>query len=228
MGFTLKDYNTLVAFFKIKDPKIAEVMIKVGYTIIPSRRNLFALLIGSLIGQRIRFTLARSQRGKLYTEMGTDNFTLHDFLAKARSYLQVDAEADVSLNDLVEKGLLFLEEIGINESRLATIQRVVYYLHDQKIVLTDPNDLDQLHTVSGVGPWTINNTKIMWSLNEDEGKFNDYLLIEDLIIRRGLESLYGLDFTKNREISYQRLAEISQLWSPWKGLVTWYLWQAFT
>lgn len=228
MGFTLKDYNIAVAFFKQNDPKIADVMIKVGYTCMPPPRNLFALLIGSVIGQKIRFTLARTQRGKLYTEMGTDNFTLQDFLAKARSHLQVDSEAEVTLIELVEKGLLFLEDMGINEARLGTIQRVVHYLQDQEIILTDPQQLDQLLTLSGVEPWTINNTKIMWSLNEDEDKFNDYLLIEDLIIRRGLEAIYGLDFAHNRDVSYQLVAAKCQLWSPWKGIVTWYLWKAFT
>jgi 3-methyladenine DNA glycosylase/8-oxoguanine DNA glycosylase len=221
MGFTLRDYNTAVAFFNQKDPKIAEVMIKVGYTPLPPRRNLFALMIGSIIGQKIRFNLARSQRGKLYTEMGKDDFTLEDFLSKARSHLQVDPSSQISLSELSEKGLLFLEEIGINEPRLGTIQRVVYYLQNAQIVLTHPSELDQLLKISGIGPWTINNTKIMWSLNEDEKNFNDCLLLEDLIIRRGLENLYGANALKHIETQ-------CQAWSPWKGIVTWYLWKAFT
>lgn len=61
----------------------------------------------------------------------------------------------------------------------------------------------------------------MATLNEPEQTFNDYILHEDLIIRKGIINLYG-------DMNISQMLNLSKLWSPWRGIVVWYLWKKFT
>ena len=221
MGFTQENYAQALKFFKVKDTKIYELLKKLKYVQSPPKRNIFSHLIGAIIGQRIRFTLARQQRGKLYTELGTDDFTLDDIINRGILYLQEKNLIDFDLEMIINKGLNYLLDIGIDEIRFKTIQRLVDYLTLNEIILTQPEQLDQLKNIQGIKDWTINCTKIMHSLDSDENQFDDCLLYEDLIIRRGINKLYGLSQKKD-------IIELAQSWSPWKGIVTWYLWKEFS
>jgi len=221
MVFTQENYRQALNFFKDKDPIIYNLLLKKGYIPPPPPRNIFANLIGCIIGQKIRYNVARQQRGKLYTEVGTDDFTVDDLINRAILQLQENDIMDFSMDDIIEKGLLYLKDIGIDENRYQTIKRVINYIKENNIEMTTISQLDELKTIKGIGDWTINCTKIMFYLNGDDQSFDDCLLYQDLIIRRGIAKLYNI-------INVTDMIKLSASWSPWRSIVTWYLWKEFS
>ena len=221
MGFNKENYEQALLFFKDNDSKIYEIMKKRKYIAPPVPKNIFSHLVGSIIGQKIKFSMAQKQRKQLYIELGTHNFTIDDMINRGILYLQDQNINNFDLDLVINEGLKFLLDIGIDEVRVKTIQRAIDYLTTHNIELSKPQQLDELINIKGIKDWTINCTKIMHSLDSDDTIFDDCLLYQDLIIRRGIEQLYGL--SKKEEI-----IELSKSWSPWRGIVTWYLWKEFT
>ena len=80
MVFNKQIYKKLLNDMKTKDVKIYNIIKKHGYVKPTPKRNIYALLIQSIIGQKIRFYEARSLRGKLYTKLGTDDFNIADIV----------------------------------------------------------------------------------------------------------------------------------------------------
>ena len=227
MGFTEENYKQVLLFFRDKDKDLYKILMKHRYLCPPPARNLFANLIGVIIGQKIRFQMARKQRGLLYTQLGTDNFTIDDLLNRGILHLQEQEHMsyEINIDNIINYGLLFLRDIGIDETRCQTIQTVVDYLKTNDIDLINFNQLDDLKTLKGIGNWTINCVKLMHTLNSTESDqfttFYDHLLHEDLIIRRGIQKLYGIT-------DLPSINNLSKSWEPWRGIVTWYLWKEFT
>lgn len=198
--FDQQDFNNIKDYFKTIDPKIYQIMNKHGYIPPKPRRDLFAILIGVIIGQKIRFKKAQALRGKLYTALGTDNFQVSDVITLGKTGLIA-----LGVEDYIADLIIYIStEVSLG-----------------KINLTNTDHVRKLINIKGIGPWTINCTNLMHSLNEDSQYFDDIVLYEDLIIRRGLKKMYGVQTKKDMEI-------VSKNWSPFKGIVTWYLWNEFT
>ncbi len=197
--FDQNSFQQIKIFFLTKDPIIYQLLDKIGYLQPTPPRNLFSLLIGSIIGQKIRFTLARKLRGKLYTQLGTDNFYPEDILSL---------------------GISGLKQIGLDNLKQQIILNIAQYILKNPITT---HNLAELKKLPGIGNWTINCTLLMYSLNESENDFLDYLLMEDLIIRRGIKDLYQI--TDKHD---PKLKEIQDNWKPYRGIVTWYLWKEYS
>ena len=221
MVFNQQIYLQAVDFFQQHDPKIHSILVKHGYLAPLPQRNLFATLVGTIIGQRIRFNLARQQRKKLYLELGTDNFTIDDLINRGILFLQDHEINQFGMDDIINYGLNFLNQIGIDQIRCQVIKDLVMYLKTEDIELLDSSQLNQLKKIKGIKDWTINCTKIMHDLNNNQEQQEDCLLYQDLIIRRGIQKLYGI-------INESQIIELSKKWSPWGNIVTWYLWKEFT
>jgi len=76
MPFNKSQYIFLLNDMKKKDSIIHDIIKKYGFLQPTPKRNIFALLIGSIIEQKIKFSLARKLRGNLYRKIGTDNFSI--------------------------------------------------------------------------------------------------------------------------------------------------------
>ena len=144
--------------------------------------------------------MARKLRGKLYVKLGTDDFYPKD------------------IDGLTKTDL---ENLGMSELQISIIQRVTQYIIKNKLDIKKPRDIKQLLDIKGIGKWTINCTNIMYNLNADDNEFDDEILYQDLIIKRGIKKLYKI--TDNSSI-----VELAKNWTPYRGLVTWYLWKEFT
>lgn len=202
MVFTESTYIQFLEHLKQNDPIMYEIVREKGYVKPPPRRNWFAILIGNIIGQKIRYTKARNVRGRLYTLLGTDNFKLEDFIK-------------LKNNDLIQ--------IGVEKWQIEILNRVVNFLSkSNSIYLSKSNDKNDLIKVKGIGKWTINNTNLMYSLQTSKDENIENIFLEnDLIIKRSIKKLYGI--TKKSE--YVNLIDV---WNPYCGLVTWYLWKIFS
>lgn len=108
-------------------------IVSVSYTLLP-QRSLYVNLCGLIIGQRIRFSVARARRKKLYTLLGSDQFTPDDLLAVAAQQL--------------------IAAVGENSAQRIINLTELFVTHD------DVND-QLLLNVDGVGPWTVKAAKLM-------------------------------------------------------------------
>ena len=153
MPFTLETYQKFIQEIEIMDPIIHKIVKKYGFLKPTPKRNLFALLVGSIIGQKIKFSFARKLRGKLYIKLGTDDFYPSD------------------INNLGKDGL---KNIGILKFQYEIILRIVTFLCEKNQNLIIPHDLESIRHIKGVGNWTINCTKIMYALNANDDELENY------------------------------------------------------
>ncbi len=196
--FTEQDFKQILNHFQTADPHIYDIMMKHGYLKPLPKRNLFSVLVGAILGQKIKFYMARNLRRNLYTLLKTDDFTPADILS-------------VSKQDLLN--------LNIGQNITDLIFLIAQKIENKDIQLNTVNDVKKLNKIKGIGPWTINNTIIIHTMNE--GKTDDVLLFEDLIIRRGIKKLYN-------KTTKQEVEDLSKIWKPYRGIVTWYLWKEFT
>jgi 3-methyladenine DNA glycosylase/8-oxoguanine DNA glycosylase len=116
-----------------------------------NKQDIFAYLIGLIIGQKIRFSMARKLRGKMYEETKSYNFTPQDIL-------NID-----------------LEKIGIGNPQKNTIINTTNYFIKNNINSKNPskNDILKLQSISGIGIWTISTLLIEYGLDENLFPLND-------------------------------------------------------
>ncbi len=203
-GFGPHDYEVAKQFFSGCDPKIYHLLVKHGYLPPLPKRNLYANLIGVIIGQRIRFATARKLRRSLYLSVGTDNFTYVDIL---------------------NLGLIGLKQLGIGQVPAETIMTVTANLVINRRELKTIDDIRKLKSIKGIGDWTINCVILTYTMSH--GEIDDIILLEDLIIRRGLRDMYPtMQISSTTEINIIR--QLSRQWSPWRGVVTWYIWKEYS
>jgi len=72
-----------------------------------------------------------------------------------------------------------------------------------------------LMQVKGVGPWTV-DMFLMFDLNRP-----DVLPVGDLGVRKGFQTLFGLDELPGPEEMRQR----AEPWRPYRSVAVWYLWR---
>jgi DNA-3-methyladenine glycosylase II len=82
--------------------------------------------------------------------------------------------------------------------------------------LSDEALIERLTTIRGVGRWTV-EMLLIWTLGRA-----DILPVDDFGVREGYRVLYGLDAQPRP----RDLAEIGQVWAPWRSYAAWYLWRA--
>ena len=92
------------------------------------------------------------------------------------------------------------------------INDVTQYIVHYNIDLNTEEGIRSLHNVSGIGSWTIDTTLLTclkhWNL----------FPLGDVFLQNRMKRLYGVNCD---------MAAISERWSPYKSIVTWYLWRWF-
>jgi len=115
-----------------------------------------------------------------------------------------------------------LRMAGLSYSKASYIQNVAsYWLDNPKVlkglsIMSDEEVLKQLTSIKGVGVWTVQ----MFLMFAD-GRMNVFPT-GDLAIRKALVNQYGLAEKAKKE-EYEN---ISEPWSPYKTVASWYLWRS--
>jgi len=157
------------------------------------------------------------------------------YFCRAITYQQLSGKAASTIfsrfeklaRKITPKNILKLEiedmrAVGLSYSKAAYIQNVAsFWLENPKLVkglsdMTDEEVLKQLTSIKGVGVWTVQ----MFLMFAD-GRL-DVFPTGDLAIRKALVNEYGLSEKAKKE-EYQ---EVSQPWSPYKTIASWYLWRS--
>lgn len=94
------------------------------------------------------------------------------------------------------------------------INGVIDYITSNNIDINNEIGIKMLINVKGIGPWTINATLVTSLLSCDIYPQGDKFL------EKRIRRLYG-------ELDKASINNIIMKWSPYRSLVTWYLWRFF-
>jgi DNA-3-methyladenine glycosylase II len=100
----------------------------------------------------------------------------------------------------------------LGTSAAGTIAAVTNYILDHNIDLSTETNIRSLEAVQGIGPWTVETTLLTCLANWDIFPQGDKFL------QKNMKRLYG---------PHCDIAAISARWTPYRSVVTWYLWRWF-
>lgn len=181
----------------------------------------YPALIGVIVGQKITYRKAKEIRKFIYQKMEIAQKEFGDhvdgtmFSAKHVKHMK---------NDLCK-----LENWNI-------IERVNAFLNTKPsdyLDIDNPNikeNILSLESIKGIGPWTTQST-ILCSLVSKSYISSDIFPINDKFLQNSLIRLNNINLSlfgkKIDKISLKEVKEISDKWSPYRGIITWYFWRWF-
>lgn len=202
-----KLYQDALTFLRNRDSSLYILFSKAGppnYLISIEKKGLFALLICAIIGQKISFTRAQSARKRLYTKLGKSDFIPDDI-------------KDFTKNDWLA--------IGVEQFQINIIETIIkeYYLKNIKFDSLD--DLDNWFKIDGVGQWTLDNIRIMYSASTLK-KLPDIILTTDLVVKSALKSIYNQNKLDKLFIQ-QKMKDWydDTTHQSYVGIINWYIWR---
>jgi len=186
-----------INYLRERDPKLANVINDVGMIKRSVEPDLFQALISGIVSQQISTKAAQTVFGRLKDLVGA--VTPEAVLAKTDdeikscglSYRKVSYMKGVC--EAVTSGELDLDELS---------------------KLSDAEVIAKLVKLNGIGVWSAEMLMI-FSLQRP-----DILSYGDLVIRKGVMKLHGLD-----DLSKQDFAKYKELYSPYGSVASLYLWE---
>lgn len=136
---------------KTLDPKLDFLFTNIKVEFHNSIKKPYQSIIGTLIGQKIRYTVAKQIRGKLWSYYGT-NFS--------------PGSLDPNI----------LMKFGIDSRFLNIISELDIYIRQKNLDLRKESDLLQISNISGIGSWTVNVALLSSGMRWDIFPINDVFL----------------------------------------------------
>lgn len=113
-------------------------------------------------------------------------------------------------------------QLTLPQDKCTIIQNVNTFLqHKNRPIDFPPGQewicLQELLAVPGIGPWTVTTTMLVIEPSID------LMPCEDLFLQKRLQKLLALP----KKPTAKDVEAISTAWSPYRGIITWYLWRWF-
>ena len=118
-----------------------------------------------------------------------------------------------------------LRAVGMSRPKARYLHGVAEFWLEHKLidqdwsVLSDQEISDLLTQIKGVGRWTVEMV-LMFVL-----KRPDLLPLDDLVVRRNLIALFGLEELRGKAL-VQAMTEAAEPWRPYRSYASRYLWEA--
>ncbi len=114
------------------------------------------------------------------------------------------------------------QQLTLPHDKTTIIQNVNTFLRDKNRSPDFPPGqewmcIQELLSVTGIGPWTLTSTMLVVEPT------TDLMPCEDLFIQKRLQKLFSLP----KKPTAKEVATMSATWSPYRGIITWYLWRWF-
>lgn len=125
---------------------------------------------------------------------------------------------------LLDLEIADLRAVGMSRPKAAYLHGVAEYWLEHKLIDRDwSGDTDQeiiglLTRIKGVGQWTVEMV-LMFVL-----KRPDLLPLDDLVVRRNLIALFGLEELKGKAL-VAAMVEAAEPWRPYRSYASRYLWE---
>ncbi|MEM9524960.1 MAG: DNA-3-methyladenine glycosylase 2 family protein [Bacteroidota bacterium] len=114
---------------------------------------------------------------------------------------------------------------GMSRAKTTYIQNVAQYWLDNKLInadweqWTDQEIIAQLTTIKGVGQWTVEMV-LMFVL-----KRPDLLPLDDLVVKRNIIQLFGIDTEKLRGKKLNaEIIRVTEPWRPYRSYASRFMW----
>ncbi len=136
------------------DETIKKIINNVGECQIgKNKQDIFSYLVGLIIGQKIKFAIARKKRGQLYEETKSYNFTPKDILN-----LSEEQWKNINLGNNQKEKIIKLSQHFVNQNLSNNITK---------------KDILSLEKISGIGVWTLSTLMIEYGIDLDLFPNND-------------------------------------------------------
>lgn len=179
------------------DPKLKQVFDTVTVDFDSLKKPPYLAVVGAIIGQRIDYKRAKQLRGKFFRAFNGEPMTIDQMLA-----------------------------IGLAPGQATTIDQLNKHVAVNPLNNTD--DIRVLKVVPGIGKWTITtailNTMDWWQSGKVVPTSGlDVFPVSDYFLKQRCQRLYGLVGLPTEA----KMRSMSKEWSPYRAIVTWYLWRWF-
>ncbi len=188
--------NEQVSDLKTKDKTMCDLIEKVGVIQRELSPDIFDALIRSIVGQQISRKAAFTVYNRLTDRVG------------------------ITPENIANAKVLTIKECGMSMKKAEIIQEIAFATITGAIKIndyenmTDEEIIKDLTKLRGVGVWTA-EMLLMFSLNR-----LDILSYNDLIIKKSICRLYGLEKLSKKDYDYYK-----NLYSPYGSIASLYLWE---
>lgn len=195
-----QDIDAALIHLEDADPKLADVISRVGPFTLRPNSDRFGMLVRSIISQQVSTKAAQAIRKKL-----------EDMLLPET----------ISPESIARKTAEELRSVGVSNQKASYLLDLSAHVLDERLVLrtigrkTDAEIIEQLTAVKGIGEWTA-QMFLIFALGR-----MDVLPHGDFGLRSALRTLHSLDDLPDKNTSL-RLAEP---WRPYASVATWYCWR---
>ena len=161
-------------------------------------KNIFLSLIRSIISQQISTKAA---------------FSIHNRFQNLYSATKINPEIVLTTTDFT------LKSVGLSSKKIEYIKSTAKFFNATKYTYEDFNSMEdvklkeELITIKGVGPWTI-DMLLIFSLGR-----SDIFPVGDLAIRNGFNILF------NKKHTEKQMIKEAKKWTPYRTIFSWYLWR---
>lgn len=186
-------------------PVMKRLIARVGpCTLAPRRLDPFTLLVRCVISQQISTKAAESISGRLVALAGDPE---SGEIPPARLAKFTDAK---------------FKACGISGPKQRTIRAVIAHLHAHPTLLPGIPELgddalrEQLTSIKGIGPWTVDMFLLFAIMRPDIWAVGDY----------GLKVALKRHFNLRKLPDAKRMEKLSEPWKPHRSVASWYLWRS--
>jgi DNA-3-methyladenine glycosylase II len=186
-----------------RDPVLGAVIKRIGPCGMADRqrKDHLSALVGSIVSQQLSTKAAATIFGR-FTALFRDHHV--------PSAAAIDALDDVTLRGVGLSG----QKVSYLRDLSARIAAGTLNL-DELDSLPDEEVVERLTAVKGFGRWTA-EMFLMFRLHRP-----DVLPVDDLGIQNAIQRLYRL----RTRPTVKRMAQLGELWKPYRSVASWYLWQ---
>ncbi len=181
---------------KAKDKNISDLIDKIGIIKRETNPHIFNELIRSMVAQQISTKSAITVSNRLVENIGLEPKNL----------------ASAKVEDIQSCGMSMIKANNIQAIAKAYLDGSLHINNYEN--MTDAEIIEDLVKLRGVGEWTA-EMLLLFSLNR-----YDILSYNDLVIRKSVCRLYGLEKVTKKEFKYYK-----ELFSPYGSIASLYLWE---
>lgn len=186
------------------DPILRQVIGRTGPCMLAPRRDYFVALCRSVFAQQLSIRVAQ-----VLFDRFRDQFPGRRPTPEAAFRMLRDCDPPI------------VRACGLSRQKATYIRDLAEHFSDRRIRtrrlarMSDEEVVEALTAVRGIGRWTA-EMFLMFVLNRP-----DVLPVDDLGLRKGVQTAYGLREMPNAAAVTKR----AELWRPYRSLATWYLWK---
>jgi DNA-3-methyladenine glycosylase II len=189
------------AHLRAADPVLAPVLDRIGTLQFRTDPDVWASIVGAIVGQQLSTRAAATIRGRV-AALGGDRFPPPDLIL-------VTPDEDLRACGLSRAKLTYVRD--------AAERWTAGEIRPEELVqLSDDEIIERLVRIRGVGRWTAEMV-LIFCLERP-----DVLAVDDLGIRSAVQKLYGLADRPGRE----ELMLLGERWKPYRTYASLYLWRS--